>query len=186
MPVVIQRIGRQTSFTNTGGIQAVRDVQFELAAENSWIHLGPDSYDQVLFDNVHFNDTGSEVMGTRWGNRVLDILGFTVASAVGPSISSASRSGTTVTVTIDHDGGSDITPATGIEGFHFFDDSSEISINSAVRTNATTITLTLASTPTGVETLYYIYDDEDPLTLANVVKDNAATSMPLQSTKLGL
>lgn len=186
MPVVIQPIGRRTSFSNAGGIQAVRDVQFELAAENSWIYLGPDSYDLTLADNVHPDDASAAILGTRWGNRVLDVLGFTVANAVGPAISSASRIGTAVTITVDHDSGSDITPATGIEGFHFFDDASEITINSAVRTDTNKITLTLASAPTGAETLYYIYDDEDPLTLANVVKDNAATSMPLQSTKLGL
>lgn len=186
IPVIIQIIGRQTGLANPGGVQAVRDSQFELIDEYAWIHRGPDSYDQPLFDNVHPNDVAMDVLGTRLGNNVLAQQGFTVASAVGPSITNASRSGTSVTVTLAHDSGTDFTPVTGIEGFHFFDDGSEIVINSAVRTNTSTITLTLASPPTGVETLYYIYDDEDPLTLSNVVKDNAATSMPLQSTKLGL
>jgi hypothetical protein len=183
IPVVIQRLGRRTSEFTTGGGQIVRDVQIELAAENSWIHIGPDSYDQPLFDGVHLSDSGYEVMGTRLGNKVLEVFGYTIASANGPSISSAVRSGTTVTVTIAHDRGTDFTPATGyIEGFRFFNNTAQIEITNAVRTNATTITLTLASTPTGTETLYYIYDTDKTLVLAGrgleLERFTAATNPP--------
>ena len=57
-------------------------------------------------------------------------------------------------------------------------------ITAAVRTNATTITLTLASAPTGTETLYYIYDADLSLTAANVLTDNASVSLPLQAAKI--
>lgn len=164
MPVVIQRIGRRTSVSSAGGIQAVREVQVELANENSWIHIGPDSYDLHLYDDVHLLDSpGYSEMGTRLGNRVMNVLGRSVPSAVGPAIASASRSGTSVTVNLTHDSGTDFTPTTAIQGFRFFDDSSEIKITAAVRTNATSITLTLASTPSGVETLYYVYDNGQDL-----------------------
>lgn len=165
MPVVIQRLGRRNTEFTTGGGQIVRDVQFEMAAENSWVYLGPDSYDLDLFDNVHLKDSpGYAEMGTRLANRTLDAFGETIASSVGPSISSATRSGTTVTVNLTHDSGTDFTPATGhIEGFRFFNNTAQIDITNAVRTNATTATLTLESVPSGTETLYYVYDTDKTL-----------------------
>lgn len=186
-PVLIDPIGRRTgTFSNTGGVQLVREAQSETITENAYIHRGPEKFDQALFDDVHPADAAYAVLGQRDGRKGLDLLGFTQAGVDGPSITGAVRSGTTVTVTISHDGGADFTPTTGIEGFHFFDDATEINITAAVRTNATTITLTLASTPAGTETLYYFYDAELTINTANIVMDNATPAMALRSTKVTL
>jgi len=186
-PVMIDPLGRRGgTFTNTGGAQLVREAEDEVALENAYVTRGPDKYDQALFDDVHLTDTGYVNQCERMGRKALDLLGFTTGGVDGPSITNAVRSGTSITVTITHDAGADFTPTTGIEGFHFFDDASEINITAAVRTNATTITLTLASTPTGVETLYYIHDDENPLTIANAVIDDSAPVMALRGAKIAL
>jgi hypothetical protein len=88
-----------------------------------------------------------------------------------------------VTVTLVHDDGTDFTPASGIEGFKYFDNGSNpVTISAAVRTNATTITLTLASGIAG--TLYYGYDALLSVNTANLVKDNATIVMPLQTAKV--
>lgn len=184
--VVFQRIGRRTSFSNTGGVQTVREVQQEMIDTYVWCHEGPESYDVGLFDVVHPDDTGYLALGPRLARCLAKVAGDTVPGAMGPRMTGAVRTGTSVAVTIAHDSGTDFTPASAIEGFSFFGGASPITITAAVRTNATTITLTLASTPTGVETLYYGYDAMLGLNTANVVRDNSAYAMPLRTGKIVL
>ena len=184
MKIGIQGIGRRSgSFSNTGGIQSIREIQQELAFEYEWIHMLGYSYDQALYDEVHLDDAGYETLGARLIRRALDIDGETLSgSTYGPMITAAERSGTTISVTLSHDGGTDFTPSSGIVGFRFFDDTSEIAINSAVRDDASTVTLTLASEPSsGTETLYYCYDDAQDITnanIANVLRDNSPQALP--------
>lgn len=181
IPVYVQRIGRRNSFANPGGVQAVRNVQQELINENSWCYEAAEIYDLTLYDQVHLTDNAYVTVAQRNSMALLNQSG-----ATGPVITNAVRSGTTITVTLSHDSGTDFTPSSNIEGFKFFDDTTEISITNAVRTNSTTITLTLASTPAGTETLYYGYDDMAGLNTANVVVDNAVTPMPLRTAKITL
>ncbi|MCF8495751.1 MAG: sialate O-acetylesterase, partial [Alphaproteobacteria bacterium] len=186
IPVFIQKIGRRTVFSNTGGVQAIREVQQELIDACDWCHFAAETYDLGLYDAVHPDDAGYLTAGQRLARQLAKYFGESVTGTDGPRITGAVRSGTTVTVTLAHDGGTDFTPASTIAGFHFFGGVTAITINTAVRTNATTITLTLASTPTGTETLYYIYDADLSLNVANVVKDNTAVSMPLRAAKISL
>lgn len=185
--MLIQRHGRRGtgSYANASnaGMQTIREVQKELAAENpEWIILGAESYDQALYDNLHMVDAGYYITAERNANALLGVSGSN-----GPTIVLAIRSGTTVTVTINHDAGNNITPALGISGFDFKAGGSSITLNAAVRTNATTITLTLASTPSVLpEVLYYGYDGMLGIDIANVVKDNAVPQMPLRTGKVTL
>ncbi|NQZ14307.1 MAG: hypothetical protein HRT94_05740 [Alphaproteobacteria bacterium] len=189
-------LARRTTFSNTGAYQKLRDLYKKLASKYSYCYLCPELYDLDLVDQVHRTDPHEVTAGTRLGRHFAYLAGETVSGSVyGAKITSATRSGTSVTVTIEHDGGSDITPSSGIEGFVFHDDGTPITINSAVRTDATTITLTLASEPTGVETLYYGYDAMTELhndvsgtsvISANIVRDNSAQTMPLQTAKISL
>jgi hypothetical protein len=185
--ICIQRIGRRASFSNPGGVQAVREIQQQIAADNpSWCFLVGETYDQPLFDVVHLTDAGYVTVGERNARKIVNVMGGSLPAVDGPRITSASRSGTSVTVTLAHDGGTDFTPTTGINGFSFFVGITPISISAAVRTNATTITLTLASTPGGgAETLYYGYDAMTSVS-TNFVRDNTARSMPLQTTRINL
>lgn len=185
-PVFITGIGRRGDY-QTANYNTVREAQRELAAENEWIHLAPEKFTQELYDNVHLTDAGYTAHATIHMRRMLDVLGETVSGAKAPpSIASAVRSGTTVTVTITHGDGSDITPTTDIAGFHFYDDGAEITITSAVRSSATEIELTLASTPTGAETLYYGYGTlyGEVSTYTNLVTDG--NGLPLWSAAITL
>lgn len=190
MKIGIQGIGRRAGgFSNPGGIQSIREVQQELADQYSWIHMLGYSYDVDLStDNIHLTDTSYATVAQRLIRHAVHADGQSVTGSItGPQISGASHSGSTVTVSITHDGGSDFTPTSGIVGFRFFDDSTEISISSAVRTDANTVTLSLASTPSGSEALYYCYDDASDITnanLANVLKDNSAETLPLVPVKI--
>ncbi len=184
---LIVPIGRRTSgFTNTGGIQLVREAQREVAGENAYVYQGPEKYDQALTDGVHLTDASYVTLGGRVGRKALDILGYTTAGVDGPLVASASRSGTAVTATITHDDGSDFTIGATGTGFHFFDDGTEISITNSVRASATTLTLTLASTPSGTEVLKVLYDDDASLNTSNIALDNAANAMPLRSGEVNV
>lgn len=179
--IFIGILGIRDSFTNpNAGIQDIVEIQHELIDELDYVHFGWNRFDlQVYTDGVHYYDASYATMGNRASNRVQEYLGYLVTGgSYGPKMVSATRSSTTVTVTLEHDGGTDFTPTTGIEGFYFTDDDVEINITAAVRASATTITLTLASTPTGTEKLYYMYNNTS-VNIANLVKDNSANSLPL-------
>ena len=185
--IYIQFLGTRNGFTNTGGMQAVREVQKELIAENSWIYFGAEAYDVDLdVDEIHYTDQAYIDLATRIGRKIAKDRGANIAGVVGPSIASASRTGTTVTVNITHDGGSDLNLTSGIEGFHFFDDGVEIPITSVTSNGTATVTLQLSANPTGTETLYYIYDDEYPLDKTKTLRDDAEIPMPLQASVLTL
>lgn len=182
IPVYIQMIGRRSSFANTGGIQAVRNIQKELIVENSWCFEASEIYDQTLYDGVHVVDAGYEVIAERNALALTNSVG-----ATGPMLKSASLSGSIITVTLAHDTGTDFTPSSGISGFRFFDDSAEINIASAVRTDANIVTLTLDSTPVeSTKTLYYGYDDMANITIGNILKDNALIPMPLRTASISV
>lgn len=188
VPVIINPLGRRgAAYSAEDGWQTIRGIQHELAAEYSWIKI-VEKYDLELQgggDTVHLSDQGYIDISERNARLAAREDGATVTGGVdSPSIVSASRSGTAVTVTLTHAQGADFTPTTGIEGFVFQDDGVAITINSAVRTNATTITLTLASEPTGVETLYYGLGTMEGINAANIVRDNTAETMPLLTTKI--
>lgn len=186
-------IGRRSGgFTNTGGMQLVREAQREVSSENAYVFQGPEKYDLALLDEtgatdtVHLADASYVSLGGRVGRKALDMLGFTTAGVDGPLVASASRSGTAVTVNLTHDDGSDFTiGATGTQ-FHFFDDGVEISITTAVRTDATTVTLTLASTPTGTEILRVVQDDDQSITPANLLVDDATDALTLRNAEIAL
>lgn len=188
-PVFITGIGRRGDgqYTNYNN---VRQAQRELAAENAWIHLSVEKFIQPLADQVHYTDAGYGNHAAQHVRFMLGMLGETVAGGYAPpTITGASRIGTAVTVTIAHGAGSDFTPTTAIAGFHFFDNTTEITISSAVRTNATTITLTLASAPSsGIETLYYGYGSlyGEVASYASLVKDNSPHTLPLGAKVLVL
>lgn len=180
-------LGRRTSgYTNTGGIQKIVEAQQELIAENSWLFMAYERHDlQVYTDGVHYYDTAYITMGQRAARRVQQIMGYPVSGTQGPSLISAVRSGTTLTITLAHDGGTDFTPSAGIDGFKYIDLSgNNVPLSSVVRASATTITATLASGVAG--TLYYIYDDAGTVNTANMIHDNHANAMPLRRAKLSV
>jgi hypothetical protein len=195
VPIFIVPIGARGD-GDVAGYQIIREIQQEMESENSYVHLTPEKFDLPLDDSVHLDDdNGYYVLAKeRVSRKVLDVLGETVSGGVdGPSIISVTRSGATITITISHDGGTDYTPASGIEGFKFFHGSNgdytdtEISFASAVNTDESTITITLNSTPTGdIETLYYGYQSLYNVTKSNLVIDNSDQNMPLRSGKFTL
>ena len=188
LQVLIHLIARrETGFTNTGGLQDVRQAQLNLAQEHDWIHIAACEYDQTLHDGIHLNDAGYITVAARTARKIAQLEGASVSGSVdGMTCDNAVLNGTQVTVNLNHDGGTDITPSTGILGFKCFDgdfvNGTEIAITSAVRSAADQVTLTLASAPTGAAVLYYGFDAMSNITNANIssiIRDNSPQALPL-------
>lgn len=183
IPVYIQPIGRRNGFTNTGGIQKIRDIQKEIIDENLWCFDAAETYDLSLFDDVHLTNNAYVTAAQRNALTLADRAGKT-----GPQITTVSRINNIITLSLEHDAGDDFTPTTAIEGFKFFKGSSEVAITSAIKINPTSVEITLSTTPGGAdpETLYYGYDDIAGININNIITDNADIPMPLRTTKITL
>lgn len=125
--IFIGMLGRRTaSYTNLLGIQKIREAQARIISDTSYVHFGYEQYDQGLYtvdgNNVHLLDTGYQACGTRLAKSILRQMGYSITGGtLGPRLVSGSRATATITVTMEHDGGTDFTPTTGIEGFVYFD-----------------------------------------------------------------
>lgn len=170
------------------GLQTIREAQWQLPITypNDFF-LCPERMDLALdVTGIHMTDAATGTCADRTTRKVLKVLGKSISGGVdGPAITAVSRSGTTVTVTITHDGGTDFTPTTAIAGFRYYNGADYTTaanvVTAAVRTNATTITLTLTSSSAG--TLYYGKGSLSLDTRANLVLDNSAQALPLKSSK---
>lgn len=192
VPVILVPLGQyklNSSDTHKANCALHRQAYRELVSENAWIHMGPEKYFNVLIDSiVHYYAAGYAEIAKRVARKTLKVLGETITGGVdGPSISGVGRASTSVTITITHDGGTDITPGTAADGFVFKDDGTPIAwTTKPTRASATTLVGVLSSTPSGVETLEYCNDslyDVDP---TKVVMDNNTIPMPLKSAVITL
>jgi hypothetical protein len=180
------------SETNALPYQTIRNAQKQLALENpAWIYYCPERFDLQRADTIHMTDASAAICADRTTRKMLSVLGYTVPGPVdGSVISAASRVGAIVTATLTHPVGiTDFTPASAIQGFRFFNAvNAEVSIISADHTDATTITVTLASAPSGVDgTLYYGYQSLNEITdLTKLVHGNDSNTLPLKSVQASL
>lgn len=186
VPVFMVPIGRNTAALD--GYQTIREADWALAGASNpgYIYRCPERFDLALSDSIHMTDAAAGICADRTTRKMLKVLGEAVVGGVdGPAITNVSRSGTAVTVTLTHDGGTDFTPTSAISGFRYYNGPDYLStantITAAVRTNATTITLTLTTNSAG--TLYYGKGSLSVETVANLVKDNSTQTLPLQSSK---
>lgn len=182
LPIYIQKIGRRTGFTNIGGTQIIRDIQNQIIAENDWCLEAAEIYDLSLHDSVHLSNAGYIEAAKRNG---LILAGST--GLAGATISNASRDNLNITVTIEHDGSTDFSPSTAIDGFRFFDGANEITVLNAVKIDPQTISLTLSALPNnGNAVLYYGYDSMDGLDIAQIIRDNSPNNLPLKPARVQL
>jgi hypothetical protein len=154
--VLVAPLSCRTDFAadNYGNI---KKGQREVCTENpSYVIEAPPQHDVTTntIDGAHLTNASYATITTNLLRKMMAVLGKTVSGAVDPpTFSSASRSGTTVTVPITFPSGiTALTPTTGIVGFRAFDGNpesggTEITINAATYATGN-VTLTLASTPT--------------------------------------
>lgn len=180
LPVVMPQLGRTTYEPYTDIlVEQIRDAQVE-AAHASPYNYGISTIEFALDDVVHYGDAGQSAIALRLARCVAAAYGDSAYSR-SPVIGSVLRSGpTTIDVTLTHDGGTDITPSTGITGFSVLEDGSPLTISSAVRLNSNSVRLTLTTTPTGTVTLRYGYGANP--TISGILRDNTALALALETT----
>ena len=182
IPIFICQLGTVGDGTDAG-VVGIRNAQRDVDNATD-VFMGATAMDLPRFDTWHYDTPALTVIGSRLANAIKYHLGQS-AHYRGPSISLASFSAGNrdqVIVTITHQGGTDITPATGITGFEVFDNGSSVAIQSAVRDAADAVRLTLSRSilPGHSVTLRYLYGVSP--NVSGVVKDNSQLALPLENT----
>jgi carbohydrate esterase-like sialic acid-specific acetylesterase len=179
----VQRFGvyplmyRQLNGATDLQVQEIRRAHYEYIAENSGtVNLGWEP-GFTLIDAVHTNPAGSELIGYQYAQALLYKLGDITQNNLGPSITGVTRSGTVLTLTVQHTNGTSLKINSGSQatGFQVFPrgaahvDANALAISSiALGTN--TITITLSANPNSAVDVYYQYGSWDN---TSPVYDNA-------------
>ena len=153
IPIFICQLGTVGSGSNAGAT-SIRSAQHDVD-DGTNILMGATAMDLPRFDSWHYTTPALSVIGARLANAIKYYYGQSTYYR-GPSVNSAVFSDvnrTQVVVTVDHRGGTDITPATGITGFAVLDNDSAVTVQSIVRSSPDTIMLTLASAITAGHTV---------------------------------
>ena len=159
IPIFICQLGTVGGGTDAG-VTGIRSAQHNV--DNGMnIFMGATAMEMPRIDAWHYDTPALTVIGSRLANAIKYYFGQSTYYR-GPSINSASFSDgnrNQVIVTLNHRGGTDITPATGITGFKVFDNGSSVTIQSAVRYTANSVRLTLSSSISSghTVTLRYLY-----------------------------
>lgn len=169
-----------------GSWDAINDEIKEAASTYSNIIFSHAAVDFTRTDDYHYSTASYAQAGRRFARSLALETGAVTGSHQFEIASAAITSATTTTITLTHGLGTDFTPTTGIVGFEVSNDgfSTPVTPSAAVRTNATTITLTHSDIGTGSRQVRYL-SGADPAgvgasgTPANIVIDNGALSMPL-------
>jgi hypothetical protein len=182
IPVFICQLGTVGAGTSAGA-SGIRSAQHDVDNGTS-IFMGATAMDLPRIDTWHYDTSALTVIGSRLANAIKYYLNQS-AYYRGPSIASArfsDGSRNQVIVTLNHRGGNNITPATGITGFQVFDNGSSVTITSAVRhaTNAVRLNLSTSIASGRTVTLRYLYGETPNVT--GIVKDNSPLALPLENT----
>ncbi len=159
IPIFICQLGTVGSGTDARAT-AIRNAQHDVDNGTS-IFMGATAMELPRMDTWHYTTPALTVIGSRMANAIKYYLGRSTYYR-GPSIDSARFSDANrnqVIVMLDHHGGTDVTPATGITGFAVFDNGSGVTIGSAARYSSSAVLLTLSrSIAAGhTVTLRYLY-----------------------------
>ncbi len=179
LPIVFLHLGTCTEPTpDDAAFERIRDAQVDMS-DNSPYNYGMSTIGFARADSIHFDYTSLELLGIRQAQCIAHAYGF-ATYARNPRISGATLNGSIIDVRVIHDGGTDITPTTGITGFAVLDNGTPATISSAARLNANTVRLTLASAPTGPVTVRYGYGKLPDV--SNILRDNSGLSLSLMTT----
>lgn len=152
--VFVRVIGKDTSKTNTGAeitrSQAVRSILKSLENESNRVWVSSAIIGVPYADSLHPTTAGSVTLGRRDGltiaRRAFSALAY---DGRGPLVTSASRSGAVITLSLDLNGATGIS-GSALTGYAVSNDdfATTLTISSATVT-ANQIVITLSATPTG-------------------------------------
>lgn len=178
--MVISGLSTTTSTPTDANWSAIQAKIATINAAYANIYYSHNNYDAIMLDSVHWDEASYGRSGKRYAQTINKLLGTESAFPNWSIASVAIGTATTTTVTVTHSLGTDFTPTTGITGFEVSDDNGANweTPSAAVRTNATTITLTHSSMDVSVDRLVrYQYGTEPDVT--DPVLDNSSLAVPL-------
>lgn len=169
---------RGASFDDT--YQDVRDVVLEKINDMDFVEFGAECFDLELADDTHYTAEAQAILHARLAESTAAVMGKrSRVGTLGPIITSATYSGSTVTATVELDGAAAIS-GSDVNQFRIEDDGSPVTISS-INVSGTTITFTLSSPIAGgsVVNLWCNYGRGASMDKDNMVKD--ANGLPMRS-----
>lgn len=174
LPIVVGYTGKVTVTATDVGLQNVRLAQRSVVEADSNAY-GTTLIDIPLTDTVHFADY------TEVAKRCAQAFLFSTGDATyyqGPVVTGMEQLDTTdVEFTVQHSGGTDFTPISGITGVEVLDDGTPLTNSAAVQTAVNKFKLTVTPAISGTATGRIFYG-ADPVTTSPLV-DNSALSLPI-------
>ena len=182
--VPMNRRGDEMAASQNGYTNLRRKIAALCAANPSYLTLMPEMFDQSDDGGPHTDAAGYKALAPRMARKINKVRGFSVSVGVdGPRITAAARNAAVITATVVHDGGTDITPATGAQGFVYTIDGVDQTISSVNRADATHWTITLpANVAQGTtETLRFAVGTMPTITdYTKIARDNSAVPLPFR------
>jgi len=194
LPLFICQIGRSTTSLadknrSDETLQPIRSAQRDsddganvlLAAVAIDLPLDPAAAD-------HYTKAGHDLLGPRIANAIGYYFGKSDYYR-GPTLTSATYATSAqnvIEVHVQHRGGADILPSSGINGFQVLDDGSPVSLDAVTRKNANTISIALDAPISGVGRVRYLYGKLAVNSLSGAVHDDSDLALPLEPTAADL
>ena len=177
LPFLIVMMSKRPGGKN-GPHQAIRNAQKSVAGNIADCYLAATTLDLKNQGRQHLAPIAYTILGRRVAQTVLYILDEEKYYR-GPSVNAVTLvDGQTIDVTIQHRGGTDFTPDSGITGWEVLNDNIPLPLLKIYRHDSETIRIILRNTFAGPVKVRYLYGAMPDTT--NPVLDNSAMALPLE------
>jgi hypothetical protein len=182
LPFLIIMMSKRPGGKN-GPHQAIRNAQKSVAATIADCYLAATTLDLKNQGRQHLAPIAYTTLGRRVAQTVLFILDKETYYR-GPSVKAVTLvDSQTIDVTIQHRGGTDFTPDSGITGWEVLNDKTPLPLLKIYRHDSETIRIILKNTFAGPVKVRYLYGAMPDTT--NPVLDNSAMALPLEEYQQG-
>ena len=158
--------------------QAIRNAQKQVAENLAECYLAATTLDLKNRGKQHMHPEAYTTMGRRVAQTVLYVLGKAQYYRGPTAIAARQINDRRIDVSIQHRGGADFTPASGISGWEILVNETALSIADVKRHDSSTIRIILENPLTENATVRYLYGAVPDT--RNPVADNSALSLPLE------
>ena len=164
--------------------QAIREAQQAVTEQVPECYLAATTLDLKNLGKQHLTPEAYTTMGNRVAQTVLYILGRETFYR-GPRVAAVRPNGERVLeVSLRHQGGTDVLPATGITGWEVIDAAGAVPIQNVFRHDSRTIRIRLARVLQARAEVRYLYGAMPDV--RRVLRDNASPGLPLEAFRGGV
>jgi Carbohydrate esterase, sialic acid-specific acetylesterase/SGNH hydrolase-like domain, acetyltransferase AlgX len=159
--------------------QAIRDAQQAVTEQVAECYLAATTLDLTNLGKQHLTPEAYTTMGHRVAQTALYILGMADFYRGPVVVAVRQNDERTLDVTLQHHGGTDILPETGITGWEIMDAAGAASIQNVFRHDPRTIRIRLERALQARAEIRYLYGAEPDARRA--LRDNASPGLPLEA-----